>query len=112
MDLDELRIEHKRLVNKLRRVQHMEIRNSEEQEQFVCSMLFRRRPVNETRMDHFFPKEVCTEEKTCGICLSEMQGQKVRKLPCGHQYHSDCVDPWFVQYKKYTCPTCREHFLR
>lgn len=44
----------------------------------------------------------------CSICLEEFSlGDKVRYLPCGHHYHSQCVDPWLAC--KAACPM-RCHF--
>ena len=42
----------------------------------------------------------------CSICLGEVQGEEAtRKLPCGHVFHVDCIDPWLLQCNN--CPLCR-----
>ncbi|GAB2294051.1 hypothetical protein Dimus_028267 [Dionaea muscipula] len=49
------------------------------------------------------------EEKTteCSICLMEFEnGHQVTILPCVHQYHKDCINPWLIDNK--ICPICRE----
>lgn len=42
----------------------------------------------------------------CTICLSEFEeGEDVRRLPCMHLFHIECVDQWLATNKK--CPICR-----
>ncbi|GFN94735.1 E3 ubiquitin-protein ligase arkadia-like [Plakobranchus ocellatus] len=45
-------------------------------------------------------------QEKCTICLSEFEaGEDVRRLPCMHLFHSECVDKWLKTNKK--CPICR-----
>lgn len=48
----------------------------------------------------------CAEDcPNCAICLVDfLAGEKVRRLPCGHDFHSGCVDTWLRRNKK--CPLC------
>ncbi|KAI4488773.1 hypothetical protein M0802_011283 [Mischocyttarus mexicanus] len=50
----------------------------------------------------------------CTICLSEFEDcESVRRLPCLHLFHIDCVDQWLCTDKR--CPICRvdiETFLQ
>ncbi|KAA3682437.1 uncharacterized protein DEA37_0007592 [Paragonimus westermani] len=42
----------------------------------------------------------------CEVCLTEYRNNdQLRHLPCGHAFHSKCVDVWFAQSS--TCPKCR-----
>ncbi|KAF6772551.1 hypothetical protein AHF37_08147, partial [Paragonimus kellicotti] len=42
----------------------------------------------------------------CEVCLTEYRNNdQLRHLPCGHAFHSKCVDVWFIQSS--TCPKCR-----
>lgn len=44
------------------------------------------------------------EEDCCGICLELYTvGCLVRYLPCGHRFHSDCVDNW-LRNQSVNCP--------
>ena len=44
--------------------------------------------------------------KDCSICMTGFQNKEViRKLPCGHIFHSKCIKPWLK--KNVQCPNCR-----
>ena len=44
---------------------------------------------------------------TCGICLSSMLALGgISSLPCGHQHHRICLQPW-IEINK-SCPLCRK----
>ncbi|WCJ20489.1 RING/U-box superfamily protein [Euphorbia peplus] len=46
------------------------------------------------------------DELTCSICLEQVNGgELVRSLPCLHQFHTNCIDPWLRQQG--TCPVCK-----
>jgi len=45
-------------------------------------------------------------DSCCAVCQDNYkEGDTVCKLPCGHEYHKDCVHPWLERHC--TCPVCR-----
>ncbi|KAI8891072.1 hypothetical protein K501DRAFT_146543, partial [Backusella circina FSU 941] len=43
----------------------------------------------------------------CVVCLEAFKiGDQVRKLPCNHEYHCLCIDPWLTS-KSSECPLCK-----
>ncbi|XP_054551765.1 dentin sialophosphoprotein-like isoform X2 [Talpa occidentalis] len=48
--------------------------------------------------------------KSCSICLTEFtEGNKIRTLPCAHEYHVHCIDRWLSENT--TCPICRREVV-
>ncbi|KAF9992719.1 hypothetical protein BGZ65_011891 [Modicella reniformis] len=44
----------------------------------------------------------------CSICQTEYEvGDRVRTLPCYHQYHVSCIDPWLLKVVS-MCPICKK----
>ena len=47
------------------------------------------------------------DEYACTVCLDEYKsGDVVRTLPCMHQYHKSCIDPWLLENGD--CPMCKQ----
>jgi len=56
------------------------------------------------------PERPCVEVDICVVCLDALQpGEASRQLPCGHIFHSGCVDLWAGQQPMQVprCPICR-----
>ncbi|XP_039491980.1 uncharacterized protein LOC120452010 [Drosophila santomea] len=52
------------------------------------------------------PSESDEDAEKCAICLTLFEIEnEVRRLPCMHLFHTDCVDQWLVTNKH--CPICR-----
>ncbi|XP_019380662.1 PREDICTED: E3 ubiquitin-protein ligase RNF6 [Gavialis gangeticus] len=48
--------------------------------------------------------------KTCSVCINEyVMGNKLRQLPCMHEFHIHCIDRWLSENS--TCPICRQPVL-
>ncbi|NXH16762.1 RNF6 ligase, partial [Bucco capensis] len=48
--------------------------------------------------------------KTCSVCINEyVTGNKLRQLPCMHEFHIHCIDRWLSENS--TCPICRQPAL-
>ena len=56
-----------------------------------------------------YSKGIKCDEKgpeKCTICLCDFEDQEdVRRLPCMHLFHIQCVDQWLPTNKR--CPICR-----
>lgn len=51
-------------------------------------------------------EELLGKNVACAICKDEiLLEEKVRRLPCSHCYHGDCIMPWLSI--RNTCPVCR-----
>ncbi|KAK1892464.1 RING finger protein 215 [Dissostichus eleginoides] len=50
------------------------------------------------------------EADNCAVCLEPFNNnQCLRVLPCLHEYHRECVDPWLLLH--HTCPLCKRSIL-
>lgn len=52
------------------------------------------------------PHVPASSSEPCAICLDSLD-KVVTQLPCGHQFHSSCVDYWLQAKPK--CPVCRRN---
>ena len=68
-------------------------------------------PMSEENIQKLPHVEVSPEEVSkslqCSVCMEDFNcGELVRKLPCQHLYHTDCIVPWLKIHA--TCPICRK----
>lgn len=61
--------------------------------------------IESERLQNDFNDESNNNE--CSICLDDINnGESIRKLDCGHVFHTNCVEQWINTYS--TCPYCRQ----
>ncbi|XVF15932.1 hypothetical protein REPUB_Repub09cG0198500 [Reevesia pubescens] len=49
----------------------------------------------------------CSTGETCAICLEDYKdGEILKVLPCQHDFHSSCVEPWLTKFGTF-CPVCK-----
>ena len=47
----------------------------------------------------------------CAVCQEAFkEGEEMRRLPCLHQFHAACVDPWLARHLR--CPLCNTDIAR
>ncbi|WOL14911.1 E3 ubiquitin-protein ligase [Canna indica] len=50
------------------------------------------------------------DELICSVCLEQVSpGELIKSLPCLHQFHANCIDPWLRQQS--TCPVCKHRVI-
>lgn len=53
------------------------------------------------------------DDAECKICLEKYsEGDQLRRLPCQHLFHKECVDQHFTVGGKSNCPVCRHELSR
>lgn len=51
-------------------------------------------------------EDVAKNNAICAVCKDDISlDEKLRRLPCMHHYHGDCILPWLEI--RNTCPVCR-----
>jgi len=59
-------------------------------------------PIREIQSPEDLKGEVCT------ICLCDYEkGNKIKTLPCTHNFHAECIDKWLGSNNK--CPNCKRY---
>jgi len=62
--------------------------------------------INARTLSYKYEKRTNLADEKCTICLCEFDhDDDVRRLPCMHLFHIECVDRWLTQSKR--CPICR-----
>lgn len=62
--------------------------------------------ITEQLPTHVYRARSDADGASCTICLNEYQaGEPLRRLPCKHSYHAECIDKWLTTVNR--CPLCR-----
>ncbi|KAL5234628.1 hypothetical protein ACI65C_002038 [Semiaphis heraclei] len=65
-------------------------------------------PTKHIKMDD---KEIVGDGDCCAVCIEPYKpSEVVRILPCRHEFHKSCVDPWLLEHR--TCPMCKMDILK
>nr|ABD96901.1 hypothetical protein [Tarenaya spinosa] len=65
-----------------------------------------KRVVKDLPLVEFTVEKLGKGEVVCSVCKDKIAiEEKVRRLPCRHYYHGDCILPWLGI--RNTCPVCR-----
>jgi E3 ubiquitin-protein ligase RNF13 len=55
-------------------------------------------PVKTIHLDQMKPND----PEVCAICLEDyIDDDQVRIMPCKHEFHIECIDPWLTKRKKF-----------
>ena len=55
-------------------------------------------------------KDNTEKEDQCAICLENFKnGDKIKRLPCMHSFHSNEIDSWIQKNENPVCPLCRRN---
>ncbi|XP_051515534.1 RING finger protein 215-like isoform X2 [Myxocyprinus asiaticus] len=98
------------------RWQYQDNRFNDDSESHLKQDILKRLSALKTRM-YRKPKLRCdpiqtqpVEMDNCAVCLEQYNNnQCLRVLPCLHEFHRDCVDPWLLLQQ--TCPLCKRSVL-
>nr|AEE62818.1 unknown [Dendroctonus ponderosae] len=63
-------------------------------------------PASKAAVDALESETILQTGLQCPVCLKEFPSHdKVKKMPCKHVFHPDCILPWLS--KTNSCPVCR-----
>ncbi|CAG8779733.1 15739_t:CDS:2, partial [Racocetra fulgida] len=65
---------------------------------------------NDSTLSPEISSPITDDQLTCPICLGDFEsGEELRILPCHHQYHITCIDPWLLDISP-LCPMCKADY--
>ena len=65
------------------------------------------------RVKNVLTKKVPLAEKTndCPICFEKLASKPlVKRLPCSHLFHVQCINKWTETKRRHRCPICRANY--
>jgi hypothetical protein len=88
-------------------LQHREITPEDYEYLSRLDEMVKKKTVSQNILENLRTDQVTREEKeeeVCGICLDQyVLGQWRKHLPCGHMFHSECIDNW-LKNQSTNCP--------
>ncbi len=61
--------------------------------------------IENLKSEDFVDEPNVVEKKGCAICLTDLESERVIKLPCEHFFHKECLVNWLR--RSTVCPMCR-----
>ena len=63
-------------------------------------------------LKHYLAPDKKGSENECCICQVEYQNNdQLTQLPCSHEFHTNCIEPWIRDHPHNSCPICRASLL-
>lgn len=83
-------------------------RNDRKEKQLLTAA---KKAISKLRMISYHTENREEEDEACAVCLENYkEGENLRILPCKHEYHKSCIDPWLLNHR--TCPMCKSNILK
>lgn len=61
--------------------------------------------IDNLKSEDYVDEPTAHEKKCCSICLTDLDTERVLRLPCEHFFHKDCLVNWLK--RSTVCPLCR-----
>lgn len=61
--------------------------------------------IDNLKSEDFVDEPNVQEKKACAICLTDLDCERVLKVPCEHIFHKECLVNWLK--RSTICPLCR-----
>jgi len=63
-----------------------------------------KKTLDKESLDKFKTTKVTEGGQDCGVCQCELEiGEEMTCLPCGHKFHTECINEWLLKYNN-SCP--------
>ncbi len=73
----------------------------------MCRTLVPKSRAPESRLLSLPPTDFSQTEMACPICMDYLSSSRVILTPCGHYFHSICLNHWSANRRGSSCPACR-----
>ena len=90
---------------------HAGVMTSNERSMFMSEQLLTEEQVLKLPTVSFHFGDEPTLQTSCAVCIEEYsEGDKLRQLPCGHVFHTECIVPWLTE-RHISCPLCKSDVI-